>query len=41
MGKQRKFIILGDTTTHGDQVITAWGQDGPVPFTIDGQEPVN
>ena len=33
---QRKYIVLGDTTTHGGTVITAWGQDGPYPYTIDG-----
>ncbi|MDR2014753.1 MAG: PAAR domain-containing protein [Azoarcus sp.] len=33
----RKFIVLGDTTTHGGKVISAWGKDGPVPMTIDGR----
>jgi len=33
---ERRYIVLGDTTTHGGTVITAWGQDGPYPYTIDG-----
>jgi len=33
----RKFIVLGDTTTHSGMVVTAWGQDGPTPMTIDGK----
>jgi uncharacterized Zn-binding protein involved in type VI secretion len=33
MGKN--FIVLGDPTSHGGVVISAWGQDGPVPMTID------
>jgi len=32
----KKFIVLGDSTTHGGKVITAWGQDGPTPMTING-----
>lgn len=36
MSSGRKFIVLGDTTTHGGTVVTAWGQDGPTPMTIDG-----
>jgi len=32
----RNFIVLGDPTSHGGVVISAWGQDGPVPMTIDG-----
>ena len=30
----RKFIVLGDTTTHGGTVITAWGEGR---WTIDGK----
>jgi uncharacterized Zn-binding protein involved in type VI secretion len=30
----RKFIVLGDTTTHGGTVITAWGAGR---WTIDGK----
>jgi uncharacterized Zn-binding protein involved in type VI secretion len=33
---KREFILKGDTTTHGGTVITAWGEDGPAPFHIDG-----
>jgi len=32
----RNFIVLGDSTTHGGVVISAWGADGPVSMTIDG-----
>ena len=32
---QQRFIVLGDTTTHGGKVITAKGA-GPIPHTIDG-----
>ena len=32
----KKIILLGDKTSHGGTVISAWGQDGPVPFTING-----
>jgi uncharacterized Zn-binding protein involved in type VI secretion len=32
----RNFIVLGDPTSHGGIVISAWGQDGPVPMTING-----
>ena len=32
----RKFIVKGDKTTHGGTVVTAWGESGPVPHTIDG-----
>ncbi|MCL1825450.1 MAG: PAAR domain-containing protein [Betaproteobacteria bacterium] len=31
-----KIIVLGDKTSHGGEVVSAWGQDGPVPSTIDG-----
>jgi len=34
---KRNFIVLGDTTTHGGTVISAWGQDGPTPMTIEGK----
>jgi len=34
---KRKFIVLGDTTTHSGTVVTAWGRDGPTPMTIDGK----
>jgi len=27
---------LGDKTSHGGEVVSAWGRDGPVPSTIDG-----
>ncbi|MDR1064678.1 MAG: PAAR domain-containing protein [Azoarcus sp.] len=38
MGKQRKFIVKGDTTTHGGTVITAWGEDCPeTKCYIDGK----
>ena len=30
----RNFIVLGDTTTHGGTVITAWGEGR---WTIDGK----
>ena len=30
----RKLIVLGDTTTHGGTVITAWGEGR---YTIDGK----
>jgi uncharacterized Zn-binding protein involved in type VI secretion len=30
----RKFIVLGDTTTHGGTVISAWGAGR---YTIDGK----
>ena len=33
---ERKFIVKGDRTTHGGTVVTAWGESGPVPHTIDG-----
>jgi len=33
----KKFIVLGDTTTHSGTVVTAWGRDGPTPMTIDGK----
>jgi uncharacterized Zn-binding protein involved in type VI secretion len=33
---KRLFILKGDTTTHGGTVITAWGEDGPAPFHVDG-----
>jgi len=32
----KKIILLGDTTSHGGTVISAWGRDGPVPYDIDG-----
>jgi hypothetical protein len=32
----RKIIVLGDPSTHGGQVVTAWGRDGPVPMTVGG-----
>jgi len=31
----KNFIVLGDRTTHGGTVISAWGRDGPVPMIID------
>ncbi|MCL1861387.1 MAG: PAAR domain-containing protein [Proteobacteria bacterium] len=31
-----KKIVLGDKTSHGGEVISAWGRDGPVPYDIDG-----
>jgi len=30
-GIKRYYIRLGDSTTHGGQVISAWGQDSPYP----------
>ena len=32
----KNFIVLGDSTTHGGTVITAWGRDSAQPTTIDG-----
>jgi len=37
MGKGKKFIVLGDKTTHGGTVVGAWGQCGPTPMTINGK----
>ena len=37
MGKGKKFIVLGDKTTHGGTVVGAWGQYGPTPMTIKGK----
>jgi uncharacterized Zn-binding protein involved in type VI secretion len=33
----RNIIVLGDGTTHGGKVISAWGADGSVPMTINGK----
>ena len=38
MGNGKKYILKGDTTTHGGTVLTAWGEDCPdAKWTIDGR----
>lgn len=38
MGNGKKFILKGDTTTHGGTVLTAWGEDCPdSKWFIDGR----
>ena len=38
MAKYRKVLVLGDTTTHGGRIISAWGET--IDVTIDGKHVV-